>query len=134
MLKRLASSPDSVDRLVQALRTLADPTRLRLLAVLQEGERNVSSLCEELQLPQPTVSHHLGLLRSGTLVRNRRSGKQVFYALNDSVVTNLGEDGGVTIRSNGLSVHILTTNDPSDPALDDAGRKAGHKVSGASVR
>jgi len=129
MLKRLASSPDSVDRLVQALRTLADPTRLR-----QEGERNVSSLCEELQLPQPTVSHHLGLLRSGTLVRNRRSGKQVFYALNDSVVTNLGEDGGVTIRSNGLSVHILTTNDPSDPALDDAGRKAGHKVSGASVR
>jgi len=39
----------------------------------------------ELKLPQPTVSHHLGLLRMQNLISNRRNGKQVFYGLNGHV-------------------------------------------------
>ena len=42
--------------------------------MLADGERNVSSMCDELQLPQPTVSHHLGLLRLNNVIGNRRAG------------------------------------------------------------
>ncbi|HET6428774.1 MAG TPA: ArsR family transcriptional regulator [Phycisphaerae bacterium] len=38
-------------------------------------------MCRKLRLPQPTVSHHLGLLRAHGLVKNRRAGKQVFYSV-----------------------------------------------------
>ena len=60
---------------------LSDPTRLRLVLLLAVGERNVSSLCEELEMPQPTVSHHLGLLRQNRLIVGKRTGKQVIYSL-----------------------------------------------------
>ena len=64
---------------------LSDKTRLSILMLLCEGEKNVSGLCQELHLPQPTVSHHLGLLRIHNLIDNRRSGKQVFYGLNGRI-------------------------------------------------
>jgi DNA-binding transcriptional ArsR family regulator len=48
--------------------------------LLADGERNVTNLCEALKLPQPTVSHHLGLLRMSNIIGNRRDGKQVFYS------------------------------------------------------
>jgi DNA-binding transcriptional ArsR family regulator len=60
---------------------LGDPTRVRILLLLCRGEQNVSQLCAALRLPQPTVSHHLGLLRRGGLLTSRRSGKSIFYAL-----------------------------------------------------
>ena len=74
-----------LEPLVSLFRLLADRTRLKILMLLAKGERNVTSLCEELALPQPTVSHHLGLLRMSNLISNRRNGKQVFYGLNGSV-------------------------------------------------
>jgi DNA-binding transcriptional ArsR family regulator len=61
---------------------LSDKTRLRILLLLAEGERNVTSLCESLGMPQPTVSHHLGLLRIRNIISHRRQGKRAFYALN----------------------------------------------------
>src|ERR1700760_4950917 len=80
-----------LDGLVELFRLLSDKTRLNILLLLSGGERNVTSLCEELALPQPTVSHHLGLLRMRNLISNRRNGKQVFYGLNGHVNSN---DGG----------------------------------------
>ena len=71
-----------LEQLTSLFRLLSDKTRLNILMLLSQGERNVSSLCEELNLPQPTVSHHLGLLRMNSVIANRRHGKQVFYALN----------------------------------------------------
>jgi DNA-binding transcriptional ArsR family regulator len=70
-----------LDQLSSLFRLLSDRTRLSILLRLTEGERNVTTLCEELGLPQPTVSHHLGLLRMNNIVSNRRNGKQVFYGL-----------------------------------------------------
>jgi DNA-binding transcriptional ArsR family regulator len=75
----------NLEPLVGLFRLLSDKTRLNILLILARGERNVSSLCDELGLPQPTVSHHLGLLRTKNLIGNRRSGKQVFYGLNSQV-------------------------------------------------
>jgi DNA-binding transcriptional ArsR family regulator len=71
-----------LEQLTSLFRLLSDKTRLNILLLLAQGERNVSSLCEELNLPQPTVSHHLGLLRLNNVIANRRHGKQVFYTLN----------------------------------------------------
>src|SRR5215213_9015861 len=74
-----------LEPLVGLFRLLSDKTRMNILMLLSRGERNVTSLCEELGLPQPTVSHHLGLLRMSNLISNRRDGKQVFYDLNGHV-------------------------------------------------
>ena len=71
--------------LSKLFRVLSDETRLKLLVILrQKGEAHVTELCRTLRLPQPTVSHHLGLLRVHGLVRNRRNGKQVFYSIDES--------------------------------------------------
>jgi DNA-binding transcriptional ArsR family regulator len=81
----------ALEPLVGVFRLLSDKTRLNILLMLADGERNVSSLCEELGLPQPTVSHHLGLLRMQNLISNRRNGKQVFYGLNGHVSAPNGD-------------------------------------------
>jgi ArsR family transcriptional regulator len=59
---------------------LGDPTRLGILAQLAGGPQNVTSLCKALRLKQPTISHHLGLLRMGRLVNSVRKGKSVEYS------------------------------------------------------
>jgi DNA-binding transcriptional ArsR family regulator len=95
-----------LESLVGLFRLLSDKTRLNILLLLASGERNVSSLCGELSLPQPTVSHHLGLLRMSNLISNRRSGKQVFYEL-DSRVDAAGEGANsLTVIVDGFRVSI----------------------------
>jgi DNA-binding transcriptional ArsR family regulator len=83
MVKRVTRvSEQDLDQLTSLFRLLSDKTRLNILMLLAQGERNVTSLCQELDLPQPTVSHHLGLLRMNNLIGNRRDGKQVYYGIN----------------------------------------------------
>jgi DNA-binding transcriptional ArsR family regulator len=87
-----AVNDHDLEQLTSMFRLLTDKTRLNILLILAEGERNVSSLCAQLNLPQPTVSHHLGLLRMSNVIGNRREGKQVFYGLNgciDAVAASL---------------------------------------------
>jgi DNA-binding transcriptional ArsR family regulator len=85
MKRGTAAIEQELEPLVGLFRLLSDKTRLSILMLLASGERNVGSLCVELKLPQPTVSHHLGLLRMQNLISNRRNGKQVFYGLNGHV-------------------------------------------------
>jgi DNA-binding transcriptional ArsR family regulator len=80
-----AATDEQLEQLAALFRLLADRTRLNLLMLLADGEKNVTHLCETLGLPQPTVSHHLGLLRMSNVIGNRREGKQVFYSLNGRV-------------------------------------------------
>lgn len=101
---------DHVSDVVGMLRTLSDPTRLRLLAILQEGEQSVTALCDELQLAQPTVSHHLGRLRTARLVANRRAGKQVFYSLNSDLVSTRDEPSALAIESGSLELRICAAS------------------------
>ena len=91
-----------LEPLADLFKLLSDSTRLRILSILSAGERNVTSLCRELRLPQPTVSHHLGLLRSRNLVLNRRDGKQVFYGLDGQV--RVTDD--IVIKSDGYVLCI----------------------------
>lgn len=69
--------------LARLFRVMGDQTRLRVLMTLQdEGEMNVTQLHRKLEIPQPTVSHHLGVLRMNEFVKNRREGKEIFYSIN----------------------------------------------------
>jgi len=64
------------------LKLFADSTRVRILALLMYGELSVAELQEVLDMGQSRISSHLGLLRQGELVKDRREGKKTFYALN----------------------------------------------------
>jgi ArsR family transcriptional regulator len=68
---------------------LADPTRLRLLTALAAGELCVCDLAAATGVNRSTVSHQLRTLREGRLVRARREGRVVFYALDDDHVRDL---------------------------------------------
>ncbi len=114
MLDELAVNPHSVGEVVEILRLLADPTRLRVLSLLRRGEMNVSSLCSRLGLAQPTVSHHLGLLRSGGLLDSRRSGKQVFYSLSDRTISRLNNNGGLAVSAGPIELRLLTVDGEKD--------------------
>jgi DNA-binding transcriptional ArsR family regulator len=61
----------------------SDATRLQIILALVDGERHVGALCEELGQTQPSVSHHLALLRHGGIVNVRRQGKNNFYSLSE---------------------------------------------------
>lgn len=64
---------------LEALRLLADPTRLRLMSVLRRCRLSVAELQEVMGMGQSRMSTHLGLLRKGGLLQDRREGKKVFY-------------------------------------------------------
>ncbi len=70
----------------QVCQGLADPKRILLLYALAEGPCRVTDLAETLGLPQPTVSHHLKILRERGLVAAEQEGTAVYYALADERV------------------------------------------------
>ena len=74
-----------IRRVAELLKQVSDPTRLQVLMLLNDKERNVTELCADLGTQsQPAVSHHLALLRHGRLIEPRRSGKHNFYALTEA--------------------------------------------------
>ena len=73
----------TIQRTANLLKQLSDPTRLQVIALLSEGEHHVGGLCEQFNMSQPAVSHHLALLRHGGIVERRRQGKNNFYTLTD---------------------------------------------------
>ncbi len=89
MAKKGSASQENISELAQAFKLMSDETRLKIVFHLARQERNVGSLCKILNLAQPTVSHHLGLLRMGRLILNRRNGKQVIYSLNTDILRSL---------------------------------------------
>ncbi len=68
---------------------LSDPTRLRIISVLLERELNVGEIATQLQMTESAVSHQLRGLRQLHLVRSRKDGRQVYYALDDDHVARL---------------------------------------------
>ena len=67
-------------------KVLSDPMRLRILQVLEEGERSVSALAEEVESTQPNVSKHLRILQEAGMLTRRQVGNTVYYAIGDAQV------------------------------------------------
>jgi DNA-binding transcriptional ArsR family regulator len=77
---------------VEFCKALADETRQQILEMLMEGERCVGDIVDAFSMSQPTISHHLSVLKQFDLVTSRKEGKQVFYAINrDNVVECCGQ-------------------------------------------
>ena len=70
-----------IQTLAQVFRILGDPSRLRIVMTLGEGERNVTQLSRKLRMSQPTVSRHLSILKMSSLAEARRCGKEIHYPL-----------------------------------------------------
>ena len=66
---------------LRSLRALSDPTRLRIIALLEKDELSVNELQEVTRMGQSRISTHLGLLQDARLVQSRREGKRTFYRL-----------------------------------------------------
>lgn len=76
---------------VEFCKALADETRQRILEMLRQREMCVGEIAAAFRVSQPTISHHLKILRQFDLVTSRRKGQQVYYALNrDRVVECCG--------------------------------------------
>jgi ArsR family transcriptional regulator, cadmium/lead-responsive transcriptional repressor len=92
--------PTEAELVAKYFRALGDPTRVRILALLREGERSVGELVAELGVAQPRVSNHLACLRWCGFVETRREHRAVFYRLGDRRVTTLVELGHALLADN----------------------------------
>jgi ArsR family transcriptional regulator, lead/cadmium/zinc/bismuth-responsive transcriptional repressor len=84
---------ESAAALAETFRVLGDPTRVRILDALARAEMPVCNLADALGLTQSAVSHQLRLLRSMRLVRSRRDGRHIYYAVDDDHIARLFKQG-----------------------------------------
>jgi ArsR family transcriptional regulator, lead/cadmium/zinc/bismuth-responsive transcriptional repressor len=92
-IRRALVSERAAEALAATFSVLGDPTRVRLLDALAQQEMCVCELAEIVNSSESAVSHQLRLLRSLRLVRSRRSGRLVFYRLDDEHIRRLLDQG-----------------------------------------
>jgi len=101
--ERIPSSAET-DRLAEWFGVLGDATRSRILyAVLEAGELCVCDLAATVGASETTVSHALRNLRTAGIVRARRSGRMMYYSLDDEHVRMLLDLGREHLRHRGLT-------------------------------
>ena len=83
------SKNSTIQALAELFGILADPTRLRILSVLQESELPVTDIAGQVGISISAISHQLRLLKTMKLVKYRKQGKNVFYSLDDSHIEQL---------------------------------------------
>ena len=72
-------------RTQEVFKALSDPTRRRILKVLQGGSKPAGEIAEVFSITKGTLSHHFNVLKAAELVRTERRGQQIVYSLNTSV-------------------------------------------------
>ncbi|MFA6092744.1 MAG: metalloregulator ArsR/SmtB family transcription factor [Elusimicrobiota bacterium] len=69
-------------------KAVADANRVKIMHLLAKGELSVTEICRHFKMKQPSISHHLGVLKSAKVVECRKEGKEVFYRLNCCCVSS----------------------------------------------
>ena len=82
-------SEDTLCDLSELFKVFGDSTRIKILYDLFSGEKNVTEICQDLEMNQSAVSHQLKILRTAQLVQGRREGKSIVYALADDHVKTI---------------------------------------------
>lgn len=80
-------------QLASLFEALSDPTRVRILSALMEGEVNVGDLVQQIGLSKSAISHQLRGLKDKRLIRSRKAGRLVYVAIDDDHVTELFQRG-----------------------------------------
>ena len=96
--RRALMQPATVGVLAETFRVLGDPTRVRILDALSDGELCVCDIASLVGMSDSAVSHQLRLLRTMRLVRYRRAGRQVFYAVDDHHILDLLKLAGTHVK------------------------------------
>lgn len=80
MDRRMRLPPADATKIFKAL---SDPTRQRILQILEDGRLSVGEIVDHFPLSQPTISRHLAVLKEASLVQDERRGQRVLYRLRD---------------------------------------------------
>ena len=86
---KLKKIKDTLYDLSELFKVFGDSTRIKILYDLFSGEKNVTEICQDLEMNQSAVSHQLKILRTTKLVQGRREGKSIVYALADDHVKTI---------------------------------------------
>jgi DNA-binding transcriptional ArsR family regulator len=97
-IKESIYDEETINRLAQTFKALADPTRLRIIYVLSKQPLCVCDIANLLDMTQSAISHHLRLLRNLRLVKFKKEGKMVIYSLDDDHVLQLFKQGMDHVR------------------------------------
>ena len=84
---------DEVEKLAGFFKIFGDPTRIRILFELYNEESNVGDLAERLGMSLSAISHQLRIIKAVNLVKSKRVGKSVIYALSDDHVRRILSQG-----------------------------------------
>lgn len=79
-----------LEKLVAYHKALADPTRIRMLILLSEGELNGQALAQRLSVTPATITHHASKLRAASLIRERREKNTIYFSLDDYFIHSSG--------------------------------------------
>ena len=92
-VNRVMPDEDTLYNLSELFKIFGDSTRIKILYVLFESEMCVCDIAQLLQMTQSAISHQLRALKQSKLVSSRREGKTIFYALADSHVRTILDQG-----------------------------------------
>ena len=89
LTKGIKVNEELASQVAELFSALSDTSRVRIIAALTGGEMNVSSLASTVGISESAVSHHMRHLRQMRLVRTRKDGRYVYYALDDDHINDL---------------------------------------------
>jgi len=122
---------------IEIIKALADKTRLNILLLLSRQEMAVCELIAALNLSQPTVSHHLKILKYAQLVKDTRDGKWIFYSIDEKnffMHTKVLEKFFTSVQEN-LQKGVQSSSIRTNPCLcRELQKKADHKVAEITER
>lgn len=72
----------NLGEMLTCFRALSDPTRLKVIELLQDNEMCVGDICDILEIAQPKLSFHLKILRVSKLLQTRQDGRWIYYRIN----------------------------------------------------
>ena len=122
---------NTVNELVTIFKALSDETRLRIVKLLDKGELCVCDIVAALDLAQPKVSFHLGVLKDAGLIKDRKQGRWIHYRLDESdlfrrmLLLSACErmrDGAIAEDGKRLRVFLMTKEE-GDKIVVNSGKK-----------
>lgn len=84
-------SPEALNLIANRFKVLSEPVRLRILHLLQDGEKSVTELTGAIETSQPNVSKHLKLLQDAGILKRQQRGNTVYYSIADESIFKLCE-------------------------------------------
>lgn len=92
-MKKKEVNEKSIYDLAELFKVFGDSTRIRILLALYDKEMSVNDIAVTLNMSQSAISHQLKNLKVSKLIKNRREGKTIYYALDDDHVYHIIEQG-----------------------------------------